>query len=300
MRRLRISAISYLNTAPLMWDFENGESAERLKQQFEFTYTIPSQCADQLKAGSADIGIIPVAAYTAIPDLLIIPDVAIASKDKVRSILLVSKVPLEKIRSVATDTSSRTSTALVQVFLKKFVGVDPGFTPQRPDLKEMLRWHDAGMLIGDAALQAETSGRYVYDLAEEWRRWTYLPFVFAFWAVRKAAVVDMAPEMDLARVFQQSRDHGLQHVPEIAEEWKGRVDLKAEVIREYLTGNIDYSLDEENRQGLRLFYRYAEECNVLPATPELQFVGQSQHAIGAQPTAGRGLQHPTVEHPAKF
>jgi chorismate dehydratase len=276
---LRISAISYLNTAPLMWDFEQGEGAELLKKHFEIDYTIPSRCADALKAGSADIGIIPVAAYTGIPDLVIIPDVAIAAKDKVRSILLVSKVPVQKIRSVATDSSSRTSSALVQVFLKKFVGVDAGFTPQKPELKEMLRWHDAGLLIGDVALQAQTAGRYVYDLAEEWRRWTYLPFVFAFWAIRKSALKNAGVEIGIARIFQQSRDHGLKHVPEIARAWAGRLELPESTIREYLTKNIDYSLDEENRKGLRLFYRYAAECNVLPPAPELQFLEQEQSVV---------------------
>ena len=219
MSRLHISAISYLNTAPLMWDFENGESAEALKEHFDFSYTIPSECAEQLKTGAADIGIIPVATYTTIPDLVIIPDVAIAAKDRVRSILLVSKVPLEKIRSVAVDTSSRTSAALVQIFLKKFVGVNAGFTPQKPDLEEMLRWHDAGMLIGDIALQTHAQGRYVYDLAEEWHRWTYLPFVFAFWAVRKAALQRSSADLNINRVFQQSRDRGLRHVTEIAASW---------------------------------------------------------------------------------
>src|SRR5215471_2537038 len=267
MPRLRISAISYLNTAPLMWDLENGKSAETLKQFFEFTYTIPSKCADELKAGTADIGIIPVAAYTTIPDLVIIPDVAIASKNQVRSILLVSKVPLEKIRSVATDASSRTSAALVQIFLKKFVGIDAGFATQKPDLNEMLRWHDAAMLIGDAALQAQPASHYVFDLAEEWRRWTYLPFVFAFWAVRKAALDNLSEKVNLAQVFQQSRDHGLQHIPEMAASWAGRLQLPADMIREYLVNNIDYFLDEENLRGLRLFYRYAAECNVLPQAP---------------------------------
>jgi chorismate dehydratase len=281
MRRLRISAISYLNTAPLMWDFENAGSAGLLKQHFQFSYTLPSQCADELSRGTADIGIIPVAAYTTIPDLVIIPEIAIAAKDKVRSILLVSKVPLEKIRSVATDSSSRTSTALVQLFLKKFVGVDPGFTSQKPDIEVMLRWHDAGMLIGDAALQAKTAGLYVYDLAEEWRRWTYLPFVFAFWAVRKAALAELMPGLDLVQVFQHSRDHGLQHVSKIADEWAGRVNLKRETICEYLTSNIDYSLDEENLQGLKLFYRYAAECALLPPMPELRFVGQGELAISS-------------------
>jgi chorismate dehydratase len=276
MRPLRISAISYLNTAPLMWDFENGDTAEALKQNFEFSYTIPAQCADDLRTGKADIGIVPVAAYTTIPDLVILPGVAIAAKDKVRSILLVSKVPLERIRSLAVDTSSRTSAALVQVFLKKFVGGDPGLTPQKPNLKEMLRWHDAGMLIGDAALQADTRGFYVYDLAEEWRRWTYLPFVFAFWVVRKAALAELAPGVDLAGIFQQSRDRGLQHVPQIAKEWSGRLNLKPDLIREYLTSNIDYSLDQENLQGLKLFYRYAAECGALPPAPDLHFLGQPQ------------------------
>jgi chorismate dehydratase len=275
MPPLRVSAISYLNTAPLMWDFENGETAESLKQHFQVEYTIPAQCADALKAGTADIGIIPVAAYTSIPDLVIIPDVAIAAKNQVRSILLVSKVSLEKIRSVATDTSSRTSSALVQIFLRKFVGVNSGFTPQKPDLKEMLRWHDAALLIGDVALQAQTSGRYVYDLAEEWRRWTYLPFVFAFWAVRKAALVNANSDVNIARVFQQSRDHGLDHVPEIARSWSPRLDLKEPLIREYLTSNIDYSLNDENVKGLKLFYRYATECEVLPPAPEPQFLGSS-------------------------
>jgi len=290
MPRLRISAISYLNTAPLMWDFENGESAQALRQHFEFSYTIPSQCADQLKAGTADIGIIPVAAYTSIPDLVIIPDVAIASKNQVASILLVSKVPLEKIRSVATDSSSRTSTALVQIFLKKFVGIDAGFTSQQPDLKEMLRWHDAGMLIGDAALQARTAGYQVYDLAEEWKRWTYLPFVFAFWAVRKAALEAFDPEVNIASVFQQSRDHGMQHVAEIAAAWSTRLGLTAATIQDYLTRNIDYSLDEENLQGLNLFYRYAAECEVLPSAPELRFLGKHSAV---------SIQHSVPEHSAR-
>ncbi|HKE33396.1 MAG TPA: menaquinone biosynthesis protein [Candidatus Angelobacter sp.] len=292
MGQLRISAISYLNTAPLMWNFENGESAQSLKQHFQFSYTIPSHCADALKAGTADIGIIPVAAYTTIPDLVIVPDVAIACKNQVRSILLVSKVPLEKIRSVATDSSSRTSSALVQIFLKKFVGVKAGFTSQAPDLREMLRWHDAGLLIGDVALQAQTAGRYVYDLAEEWRRWTYMPFVFAFWAVRKAALENLNAGVNLARVFQQSRDCGLQHIDEITHTWAGRLNLSTETIREYLTTNIDYLLDEENLKGLKLFYRYAEECGVLPQAPELRFVEQPRSAISNR--------HSLSEHSAKL
>ena len=111
MRRLRISAISYLNTAPLMWDFERGH----LVQHFDISYTVPSLCAQALQTGEADIGIIPAIAYQVIPDLLVIPEIAIAARGPVRSILLVSKVPVEQIKSVALDTSSRTSVALLEI-----------------------------------------------------------------------------------------------------------------------------------------------------------------------------------------
>lgn len=280
MPSLRISAISFLNTAPLMWDFENGEPAARLRQSFDIAYTIPSRCAEQLKEGSADIGIIPVAAYTMIPDLVIVPEVAIAAKNKVRSILLVSKVAIDKIRSVATDDSSRTSAALVEIYLRKFVGTDPGFIRQKPDLKTMLQWHDAALLIGDPALQARTSGYFVYDLAEEWNRWTGRPFVFAFWAVRKAALAGCNGEPNIAQVFQQSRDNGLRHIPEIAAAWAPKLGLSAGLISDYLTQNVDYALDRENVEGLKLFFRYAAECGVLPPAPELHFL--EQHRLAPQ------------------
>jgi chorismate dehydratase len=271
MGRLRVSAISFLNTAPLMWDFEHGEAADRLREDFDVSYTVPSRCADDLKSGAADIGIIPAAAYTTIPDLVIVPEVAIASKNAVRSILLISKVPLEKIRSVAVDDSSRTSAALVEIFLRKFVGIDPGFSRQEPHLATMLQWHDAGLLIGDPALLANTTGLYVYDLAEQWRHWTGRPCVFAFWAVRKAALATAASDLNIARVFQESRDHGILHIPEIASVWTTKLQVPEALIREYLTSNIDYALDAENLDGLRLFYRYAAECGALPRAPELEF-----------------------------
>lgn len=284
MQQLRISAISFLNTAPLMWDFENGEVATRLREQFDVSYTVPSRCAEQLREGSADIGIIPVAAYTMIPDLVIVPDVAIACKNKVRSILLISKVPLDKIRSVATDDSSRTSAALVEIYLRKFVGIDPGFSRQKPDLKEMLQWHDAALLIGDPALQAQASptqalpsnpkGHYVYDMAEEWKRWTGRSFVFAFWAIRKAALEGRGAEPNIAQVFQQSRDHGLQHIPEISAAWAPKLNLPSKLISEYLTENVDYSLDADNLEGLRLYYRYGMECGIFATEPALAFLNQ--------------------------
>jgi chorismate dehydratase len=269
MRRLRISAISYLNTAPLMWDFEHGE-AGRL---FDISYTLPSACARALAEGTADIGIIPAAAYAEIPGLQVLPEIAIASRRAVRSILLVSKVPVEKIRTVALDTSSLTSVALTKVLFEKWLGGRRAFWPMAPDVDKMLDTHDAALLIGDPALKVDRSRYVTLDLAEEWIRCTGKPFVFAFWAVRGAALREADPLLDLAMIFRDSRDHGLEpsSLSQIAREWSPRVGLTEAEVCAYLTESIHYQLDAGCLEGLRLFYRYATEIGALPMAPELQF-----------------------------
>jgi len=270
MRRLRISAISYLNTAPLMWDFEHGQAGT----DFDISYTVPSACAADLQRGVADIGIIPAAAYTTVPGLLILPGVAIASRRAVRSILLVSKVPIDEIQSVALDTSSLTSVALVKVLFAKWWGGDKTFSSMSPDLEKMLQQHDAGLVIGDPALKVDRSRYFTYDLAEEWLRLTGKPFVFAFWAVRQEALKNSTSVSDLAMVFQRSRDHGLavDNLAKIAQEWAPRLEMSEADVRTYLTENIHYYLDSSSIEGLQLFYRYAQECGALPAAPPLDFL----------------------------
>jgi chorismate dehydratase len=271
MAKLRISAISYLNTAPLMWDFEHGS----VGSAFEINYTVPSQCAAQLQEGTADIGIIPAAAYAVIPDLLVLPGVAIASRREVRSILLVSKVPLEKIHSVALDTSSLTSVALTKVLFAKWWGDGRIFTAAVPDLEQMLAKQDAGLLIGDPALKVDRSRYFTYDLAEEWIKLTGKPFVFAFWAVRRKALSGASlPAAELTGIFQNSRDHGLlpESIHSIASQWAWKLEMDADSVSEYLTENIYYHLDPDCLEGLQLFFRYAQECGALPSAPGLNFV----------------------------
>jgi len=277
MRRLRISAISYLNTAPLMWDFEHGEAG----QKFDISYTLPSTCARDLESGAADIGIIPAAAYTLIPGLKILSEVAIASRRPVRSILLVSKVPVEKAHTVALDTSSMTSVALTKVLFEKWLGGGRTFSPMPPQIEKMLAEHDAALVIGDPALQIDRSQYFTLDLAEEWIRRTGKPFVFAFWAVRSAALTEASPSLDLCEIFQQSRDHGLTpaSLDQISREWAPRLRLSEADIRSYLTENIHYSLDPACLEGLGLFYRYAAEIGALPAAPEISFAGSVKAAI---------------------
>ena len=255
-----------------MWDFQFPHIA----RDFEISYTVPSLCAEALRSGQADIGIIPSITYAEIPDLAIIPDVAIASRGPVRSILLISKVPIHKIRSVATDTSSRTSVVLCQLLLQKFLGIAPQLTPMSPDAAKMLASHDAALLIGDAALLAEHSAPYVYDLAEMWLHYTGKPFVFAFWAVRKQALADLRPGLDLAQVFQQSRDHGIgpDALNRLCDEWSSKLGMTRDDVRSYLTENIYYQLDADCVAGLRLFFSLASENNLVPAPPPLEFTAE--------------------------
>src|ERR1700756_4375292 len=248
MRRLRISAISYLNTAPLMWDFEHREAG----RAFDISYTLPSDCARALAEGTADIGIIPAAAYAEIPGLMVLPEVAIASRRAVRSILLVSKVPIEKVRSVALDTSSLTSVALTRILFEKWLGGGRIFTSMAPNVEKMLADHDAGLLIGDPALKIDRARYHTLDLAEEWIRHTGKPFVFAFWAVRGDALREAAPSLDLPAVFQKSRDHGLEpsSLDQISREWTPRLQITEAAVRSYLTENIHYQLDAGCLEGL--------------------------------------------------
>jgi chorismate dehydratase len=272
MPGLRISAISFLNTAPLMWDFERGDAAK----DFEISYTIPSLCAAALAANEADIGIIPAITYAEIPGLVILPNIAIASKDYVRSILLISRKPIEEIETVAADMSSRTSVALLQVLFAKFLGGPRKLTPMAPDLELMLVGRDAALLIGDGALvAAQVPNCHYYDLAHEWHVRTGKPFVFAFWAVRLDALSRLPRGTNLTRIFQQSRDHGIQpeSIAALAKEWAPRLGLTEADVSSYLTQNIDYFLDRENHSGLQLFLKYAHEIGLIAQIPDLRFLG---------------------------
>ena len=256
-----------------MWDFEHGDAAK----DFEISYTVPSLCAAALAANEADIGIIPAVTYAQIPGLVILPNIAIAAKDHVRSILLISRKPLEEIDTVAADTSSRTSVALAQVLFAKFFGGPRQITPHSPDLDAMLASHDAALLIGDPALVVASakSPYYFYDLAHEWRVRTGKPFIFAFWAVRLDALSRLPWGVNLSKVFQQSRDHGLQpeSIAILAKEWSPRLGLAEDEVTSYLTQNIHYFLDRENHSGLQLFLQYAQELGLIRQVPDLRFLG---------------------------
>jgi len=268
-----------------MWDFEHDPEQSRLAERYSIHRTMPSECAAELAQGAADIGLIPIASYTTIPGLAVIPGCTIASIDRVRSILLVlrSSTGVQAVKTVATDTSSLTSVAYTQILFHRVWKAAPEFVPHPPDLDEMLSRCDAALLIGDPALAAledamaretRTGERLEYiDLAHEWRQHTSTPWVSAFWAVRQQALpLESRAVSSVVDDFLNSRDHGLKHIDDIAAEWSAKVALPHEAIRRYLTDNIHYILDQDCRDGMELFFEYAAECGALPEAPPLRWL----------------------------
>jgi chorismate dehydratase len=268
--RVRIAAIRFLNPAPLMWDFEHPPLNEKLSQRYRIDMMLPSECADKLESGAADIGLVPIAALARNPSLRILPGCTIASKGSVRSLLLVrrAKQDLQAIRTVAADRASRTTIAYTRILLKKWGNSSAEFVQMTADLDAMLEQTDAAVVIGDPALMAleEQANRFertgeeliYHDLAAEWKTMTGLPYISAIWAAH--AGVDSA----VAEDFIRSRDHGLANIDALVTEWARKIPLRAETIRTYLTENIHYVLDEECIEGMRGFFRMAAEAGVLP------------------------------------
>lgn len=293
VRRLRMAAIDFLNPAPLMWDFEHEPGRSRLSRRYTIQYTTPANCARQLASGEADLGLVPAAAHAVTPGLLVAPGCAIASLDRVRSILLIVRAQpgIEGIRSVAADTSSRSSVAYARILFHRWWKREVEFRPHRPDLESMLAAADAALLIGDPALVAlenslareERTGEPLlyFDLAHEWRAFTGLPWVAAFWALRAGALEAAgADAASLAADLQQSREHGLENVDTLVSEWSPRLALPAGVIRSYLTENIYYTLDGPCLESLERFYRYAAECGALPPAAPLSMLELGARAAG--------------------
>ncbi len=262
--KIRISLVHYLNAAPLGWAFLHGP----FREEFEVIPSSPAKCADQLSVGEVDIGLIPSIEYQRLPNLQIIPDIAIASLGEVRSILLVKPLGKKTISSVALDTSSRTSVALAKILLQVKMGIKPRYVPCSPDLDSMLAHCDAALLIGDPALRVSLEAYDTTDLAGEWVKWQRKPFVCAFWACR----TDVPLPADLGSIFLEAKDWGLKRRPEIAAAYAESLKLEAAFLENYLHQNIDYNLGLGHVEGLEEFYRLARQENLVDDLRLLQFL----------------------------
>jgi predicted solute-binding protein len=247
--RLRVCAVSYLNTAPLVWGMLHGPQ----RGLFDLDFRIPAACADQVASGAADIGIVPSWELSR-QDLEVIPGTGIACHGPVRSILLVSSRPAGDIRTLAADSSSRTSVQLARVVLERRHGAGPECIPHPPDLEAMLRIADAALIIGDPALRIDPARLPYrsYDLGREWVEMTGLPMVFAVWAGRRGAVTPAVTE-----AFLESCRYGRSHIEDIVAAEAPRREFPPELVRDYLTRHIVHELGPRDYDGMRMFLEYA-------------------------------------------
>jgi chorismate dehydratase len=296
---MRLAAISFLNPAPLLYNFEHEPAASQLKRHYTLNYTLPSACAQQLQEGTADLGLVPIASLT--PELAIVPGCVIASLHEVRSILLLVKNPgnlstaeaLKTVRTVAADAASRSSTAYAHILFEHFHQTQPTFIERPADPLAMLDANDAALLIGDPALLAREAQATIdaahpnllwLDLATLWRDLTGLPWVAAVWAVRPQALAESGcpgsgssdpgspTAAQLIADLQASRDAGLAHVDQLVTEWVPRITVPPATIRTYLTHNIHYTLNDDCLRSIQLFRKLAAGIDALPPLPQLNLL----------------------------
>lgn len=287
--KTRIAVVNYLNTAPLVWGLTDGP----LEGKYALRFATPAACAELLRRGEADAAILPAIEYQRIAGLVVLPEMAIAAQGAVQSILVISKKPIEQVRRMALDASSRTSAALVRLLAAHRWRIAPEFAEAAPDPSAMLDAADAALVIGDpalriavkmAALAGKTPGGgvccggdpaewpvarhlalFVYDVALEWREMTSLPCVLAVWAVRREAAT---PE--LAADLLASRAYGMARLEEIAAVAAEQLALAPPALVTYLRENIHYGLDAAGRAGLEAFFRMAAEAGLIAAARPLE------------------------------
>jgi chorismate dehydratase len=265
---VRIGAVNYLNTKPLICDLET------LAPEAELILDVPSCLADQLAAGDLEVALIPVIEYFRVGAYTIVPNIAIASRGPVLSVTLFSRVPWAGIRRVALDEGSRTSAVLAQILLQKRYGVQPEVVPLPLEKNAEETDADAVLLIGDRAMRACLPGfAHAFDLGQEWFEWTSLPFVFAVWAVREGA--DLG---NVAWALAEAKRRGLAQVGQIAHDEAPRLGLDAGFCRRYLANILHFDLGPREQAGLHHYYMLACELGLARRGVSLDFYHSSDLA----------------------
>jgi chorismate dehydratase len=256
-----VCAVSYLNTVPLVWGMLHSPDPE-LRQTFDLRFALPAACADQLASGDADIGIVPVIEI-ARQKLQYFRSTGIACRGPVRSILLISKVPFARIKTLAADAASRTSVMLARVILAEKYGVEPSILPHPADLAAMLGDADAALVIGDPALllDPKTLPFETLDLGAEWTALTTLPMVFAVWGGRKEAI---QPRYE--RLFAASCRYGLDHIEDMVQAEAPPRGVSLDLARRYFTEHIVYELGPRDHAGMELYLKMATAIDIKMAT----------------------------------
>ena len=261
----RFSASSYSNTAPLIWSFLYGSNRGKYELILD---NAPARSAELLASGRIDAALVPVIEYQRIEDVLIVPDVCVGAKKKVRSVCLVTKgEDLRAVKTVSLDVSSRTSVALTKIIFREFLNAEPTYKISNPNLDEMLSASDCALLIGDPALMVDEGKYRKFDLAEVWHDFTGFGFVFAMWMAR-----DERRETAKSIDFAAARDEGLRHLEEIILNYETEILLAHEDFKKYLSENISYSIDNSMQKGLQLYFYLAAKNNLIEKNQELRFI----------------------------
>ena len=261
---IRLGVVSYLNTKPLVHAFELG----RIDHDFELVYDVPSVCARKLHDRETDVALIPTIEIARAPEpYSVVPGVGIASRGPVRSVFLVFAKEPEDVRTVALDTSSRSSVALSRILLEKHLGARITETiDAEPVVDEMLAKADAAVVIGDIALELDRSVYRVVDLGEAWTTWTGLPFVYACWTGRMGAIDEAG-----CSALNKAKELGLARVDDISHAYASDNPHDPAFYEAYLTEAIHYDLGEPELEGMRRYYAYAEELGLIDQAPEVTF-----------------------------
>jgi chorismate dehydratase len=260
----RISASSYSNTAPLIWSFLYGRNHGLVEIILD---TAPARSAELLAQDWVDAALVPVIAYQFIDGVRLVPDVCVGAKERVRSVCLVTKgEDLADVRSVSLDVSSRTSVVLTKVIFREFLSIEAEWRDAKPDIDAMLAESDCALLIGDPALTIDETRYRKHDLAETWKSFTGLGFVFAMWMTGK----ENSPIN-----FAAARDEGFAHIDEIVSNYESEIALGHEELKEYLSENISYSVSDSMQQGMELYFKLAQKNGLLRENKPLVFLENS-------------------------
>ncbi len=267
---LRVGIVHYVNSRPLSRGLLRLASSTALACEL----LPPATIADRLADGTLDVGMVPSIEVARIAGLEVVPGLAIAATHEVRSVLLVSKVPVGEIESVALDESSRTSATLVRILLSERYGLEPEYRSASADLESMLADSDAALIIGDPALQVPRERYVVLDLAGEWLEMTGLPFVFAVWAVRPGVESD-----GLVEQLTASHEVGIAELDAIVSETAAETGLPAAVLRDYYTRNLRFEMGPAEQAGLAEFLRRAKVHGLAPPDSHLRFLAPVSRTV---------------------
>ncbi len=257
----RLGAVDYLNARPLVFGLELRSDL------FSLRFDVPSKCAALLHERSIDVGMIPSIEYQrGTTRYRIVPGMGIISDGPVASVAIFTSRPIEQLRCIAVDTSSRTSAGLTGLLCREVFGIDPDFVPMPPSVDLMLARCDAALVIGDPALYLdhEARGLAKIDLGEQWVRLTGLPFVWAFWAGHPDAL-----SREAVAALIRARDAGVAASDSIADAYSG--PERSALGRAYLRENIRYTLDDRAEAGLRMYYELAAKHGVIDAVHAPEF-----------------------------